>query len=178
MFKKVTFYKEIFAANIRLAKGESEYYGDYFEGIPLVVNNDAVMSLGGVLAGVGRDALGRPTICVSKDFLELPTTTARFIILHEFGHAHLGHVPEQSLKNYFKSLTRSTTRTLRATFGILDEHELAADKFAAERMPSIDDCIEAIEYIKEYSIKVFGKGMHIREMNLRIKALQAMKENN
>lgn len=171
MFKKITFIKEIFAANFRLARGESEYRGDYFEGIPVTVNDDAVQSLGAVFAATGRDMLGRPTICVTESFFKLPTLVARFIILHEFGHIHLGHLAEQS---FVKAITRSSTRTIRAVFGVLDEHELAADKFAAEKMPSIEDAIMAIKYVQDYSIKIYGRGMHINEMNLRIKALKEL----
>jgi hypothetical protein len=39
-------------------------------------------------------------------------------------------------------------------------------------MPSIEDAISAIKHIQDYSINIYGKGMHIYEMNLRIKALQ------
>jgi Zn-dependent protease with chaperone function len=123
MFKKITFIKGIFAANIRIVKGDAEVRGDYFEGIPVAVSNDAVMSIGATLAATGRDGFNRPTIYVSEDFFELPTLVARFIILHEFAHVHLGHVAEQSFKNYIKAIVRSSTRTIRAVFGIADEQE-------------------------------------------------------
>jgi Zn-dependent protease with chaperone function len=117
------------------------------------------------------NTLGMPTIFVSEEFFELSAFVQEFVLYHELGHVHLGHIQKPTFKSNVKGYFRNSVRSVSPHFGHVDEKELEADRFAAEQMGSVGRSMMALGWIMEDSIKKFGRGAHVKEMKLRINAL-------
>lgn len=170
LFKQATFTKKVIAATIRIASGKSEFRGDYFIGIPVVVQDDFVISAGSMHAASGRDWFNRPTIFVTEEFFELPQHVKEFLIYHEFGHIHLGHIHEMTVKNMINNTLKNSVRNYRTLVGKVEQNELDADRFAAEQI-GVGRAMMAMNWLAEDSIRIVGKGLHLREFKLRTDAL-------
>lgn len=161
---------ESIKAAVRIAKGESRFRIATIGHRNVVVQTDAVLAAGSAYGVASRNGLGYPTIFVEEALLYADINVQKFIVAHEEGHLEL-HMEGGSA---IKHLISNQSRPYKALFGAVDKRELEADLYAA-KLVGVDVAIRGLEGLRAAAIERLGKGMHIKEVNNRIKALRAIK---
>lgn len=163
LFKQLKAMKEVFKAaknvNMGIVKSELKTKGslEYYH------SNDQVVATGAVIAATGTNILGQEIIIVDDRFERADEDQQNFILQHEIGHQVLGHVKEiannpQLAKQEMKNRNKK---------GYVSERELAADKYAYEKV-GLEATLKAFDFMEETLDDI---GINTREVKARREAI-------
>lgn len=149
-------------AMYRMTTGNSEYRQDAIDGVAVLVQDDAIDSMGGIYALAGKNLLGREIICVSEDLFKAPRYVQKFVVRHEEGHISLGHLEQKH---------GHSKRIMMLLVGQVSNTELEADLYAAKKV-GFEEAVHALIYLRILIQQRYKKGSSTREVENRIAALR------
>lgn len=141
----------------------------YIGKTPVVHSNEMHHLHLSMIALAAKNLFGFEQIIVDDKFLEISECAQMFVLAHELGHIHNGHLDKE--ENFFKTQFLRGVRTMKNK---VDINELQSDTFAALIVgpeKAIAGLTELNKIFGEYSLSGSNK-----EMKLRIQEIKRLIE--